>query len=89
MERNRKHYYRAQRCYQPSPAESQFAMKFAEAGLKAWVVPAVANGVCNSPYASAELCDLARRDAEKATEEFQSYAITAGIVGVVALFQAL
>jgi hypothetical protein len=52
-------------------------------------MPAVANSACDMPYASAEVCNLARRDAEKATDDFRNYVLTAGILGVVAFLQAL
>jgi len=89
MRQTRRRHYGIRRSYRPAPAENQFAVNFAKAGLNAWVLPAIADSVCNTPYASAEVCNLARRDAEKATSEFRNYAIAAGILGVVALFQAL
>jgi hypothetical protein len=89
MRQTRRRPYGIPRSYRPAPAENQFAVKFVESGLKAWIMPAVANSACDMPYASAEVCNLARRDAEKATDDFRNYVLTAGILGVVAFLQAL
>jgi hypothetical protein len=89
MKRTRRHHYGVRRSYRPTPAESQFAVKFVEAGLRAWLVPALTNSVCNAPFANAEACSLALRDADKTTEDFRNYVITAGILGVATFLQAL